>query len=260
MYRYLVQEYVNGGELFEYISHKGALPEHEAIRLFRQVIRALAYCHRLNVYHRDVKPENIMLDSTSFTVKLADFGMATLQLSANKWLNTSCGSPHYAAPEVVSGRKYSGDKADIWSCGVILFALLAGYLPFEGGDVQSTLRLVKKGEYRLPPRFLSDDALDLLGRILQRDPDDRIGMHEIWTHPLLKHAHIIDEGGPPFVGPADPISARECGPVLRRREDVDVDILRSLQILRHGLGAEEIVNRLMDRRWVSCGVCPIYTY
>ena len=188
-----------------------------------------------------------MLDSKNLDVKLADFGMATIQLSANKWLNTSCGSPHYAAPEIVSGRKYSGDKADIWSCGVILFALLAGYLPFDAIDdnVQSTLRLVKKGEYHFPA-WLGDDAVDLIRRILQKNPEHRIGLLDIWTHPLLKKYEQHDEQ---FIGPGvPPISARECGPPLRRREDIDGDVLRSLQILRHGLDAEELVTRLLDRR------------
>ena len=139
---YLVLEHVEGGELFDYVSSNGALPEEEAVRLFRQIIGGLSYCHRFNICHRDLKPENILLDGAR-NVKLADFGMAALQ-PKGKWLNTSCGSPHYAAPEIILGDPYRGDKADIWSVGIILFAMLNGFLPFDGGDLTTTLRLVKK--------------------------------------------------------------------------------------------------------------------
>lgn len=144
---YLVLEYVQGGELFDYVSGNGALPEQEAVRLFRQIVAGLSYCHRFNICHRDLKPENLLLDSNR-NIKLADFGMAALQPEGT-WLNTSCGSPHYAAPEVVNGQQYRGDKADIWSTGIILFAMLNGFLPFDGGSLGKTLSLVKKGEYYL---------------------------------------------------------------------------------------------------------------
>ena len=104
MIRYLVLEYLEGGELFDYVSCYGALPEEEAVRLFRQIIAGLSYCHRFNICHRDLKPENILLDAGR-NIKLADFGMAALQ-PADRWLNTSCGSPHYAAPEIIYGKKY----------------------------------------------------------------------------------------------------------------------------------------------------------
>ena len=174
---------MDGGELFDYVSTKGALREEEAVRLFRQIIAGLSYCHQFNICHRDLKPENILLDSDR-NIKLADFGMAALQPNG-KMLNTSCGSPHYAAPEIIYGRKYKGDKADMWSVGVILYAMLCGFLPFDGGNLKATLSLVKKGEYNLPDH-LSDDACDLIQRILQKDPQERIPMSMVWSHPLLK--------------------------------------------------------------------------
>ena len=115
--RYLVLEYVEGGELFHYISRNGRLPEGEAIRIFRQMIAGLSYCHRFSICHRDLKPENILMDRHG-NIKIVDFGMAALQ-PANKWLTTSCGSPHYASPEVIQAKNYRGDRADIWSSYVL---------------------------------------------------------------------------------------------------------------------------------------------
>ncbi|KGO68115.1 hypothetical protein PITC_053730 [Penicillium italicum] len=240
---YLVLEHVEGGELFDYVSNNGPLPEEEAVRLFRQIIAALGYCHRFNICHRDLKPENILLDS-NYNIKLADFGMAALQ-PAGHWLNTSCGSPHYAAPEIIYGRKYRGDRADMWSCGIILYALLTGYLPFDGGDLGSTLRLVKKGDYMIPPE-LSDEAADLIQRILQKRPEDRISMQNIWLHPLLTkyeklHNAMVDH----YVGPPPALSVKDCGQTLSCQQDIDLDILRNLQTLWHDVKAEDLIQRLL---------------
>ncbi|KAG5293237.1 serine/threonine-protein kinase [Histoplasma capsulatum G186AR] len=243
---YLVLEYVEGGELFDYVSESGPLPEIEAVRLFRQIIAALSYCHRFNICHRDLKPENILLD-TNCNIKLADFGMAALQ-PAGHWLNTSCGSPHYASPEIIYGHRYQGDKADIWSCGIILFAMLTGYLPFDGGDLPNTLRLVKKGEYIFPP-WLSVEAMDLIQRILQKQPRDRISIDEMWSHPLLKkyekhHILMTSEGA--SLGPPPPLSYKDCGKKITRRQDIDMELLRSLQTLWHGAKVEELIGKLLS--------------
>jgi serine/threonine protein kinase len=247
----LVLEYVEGGELFDYVHCYGALPEEEAVRLFRQIIAGLSYCHRFNICHRDLKPENILLDSGR-NIKLADFGMAALQ-PADRWLNTSCGSPHYAAPEIIYGRKYRGDKADIWSVGIILFAMLNGFLPFDGGDLTATLRLVKKGEYFLSPS-LSAEAADLIQRILQKRPEDRISMAGIWAHPLLKkyeqyHQSLVAEGE--LVGPPPPLSAEDCGHRIGKRADIDAELLRNLQTLWHGEKQETLIEKLLSEEYVS---------
>ncbi|KAL4977864.1 hypothetical protein BDW66DRAFT_165289 [Aspergillus desertorum] len=240
---YLVLEYVEGGELFDYVSNHGPLPEEEAVRLFRQIIAGLGYCHRFNICHRDLKPENILLDG-EHNIKLADFGMAALQ-PAGHWLNTSCGSPHYAAPEIINGRKYRGDRADLWSCGVILYALLAGFLPFDGGDFHTTLQLVRKGDYMIPSN-VSAEAADLIQRILQKKPDDRISMKDIWKHPLLKkyekfHQAICNH----YLGPPPPLSPQDCGPPVVR-QDIDVDLLRNLQTLWHDVKPEQLIEKLIS--------------
>ncbi|KAM5439554.1 serine/threonine-protein kinase gin4 [Microsporum ferrugineum] len=241
---YLVLEYVEGGELFEYISEHGPLPEIEAVRLFRQIISAVSYCHRFNICHRDLKPENILLDGF-LNVKLADFGMAALQPEGHL-LNTSCGSPHYASPEIIHGKPYRGDKADIWSCGIILYALLCGFLPFDGGDLRNTLKLVKRGEYILPP-WLSDEAVDLVQCILQKEPGDRITITDMWEHPLLKKY----ENNPLLenelaIGPAPPFPLKMYGKVASGRQDIDMEILRGLQTLWHAVDSEELIRKLLN--------------
>jgi serine/threonine protein kinase len=171
--------------------------------------------------------------------------MAALQ-PAGHWLNTSCGSPHYAAPEIIYGRKYRGDKADIWSCGIILYALLTGYLPFDGGDLPTTLRQVKRGEYTIPAE-LSVEAADLIQRILQKRPEDRITMHGIWMHPLLKKYEQFHQAmSHHYLGPAPPLTAEDCGPPVLSRQDIDIDILRNLQTLWHGVKTEALIERVLN--------------
>ncbi|KAG8894363.1 Serine/threonine-protein kinase hsl1, partial [Tulasnella sp. 417] len=119
---YLLLEYIEGGELFDFLVSKGRLAPPEALKYFREIIYGVDYCHRFNIAHRDLKPENLLLDSNK-NIKIADFGMAAMEIS-NGMLETSCGSPHYASPEIVAGKAYHGSASDIWSCGVVLFALL----------------------------------------------------------------------------------------------------------------------------------------
>ena len=170
-------EFVEGGELFAYIQEQGGLIEIHAVHIFRQVIAALTYCHRINIHHRDLKPENILLDRDTMTVKLVDFGMAALQ-PVGKKLTTPCGSPHYAAPEVIKTQSYDGAKADIWSCGVILFVLVAGYLPFHETNLIEMYRKISRAEFRCPRSF-SAELKDLLHRILDPDPSTRISISRI---------------------------------------------------------------------------------
>ena len=244
---YLVLEYVPGGELFDYVSsNNGGLPEEEAVRLYRQIIAGLSYCHRFNICHRDLKPENILLDQNR-NIKLADFGMAAMQPDGT-WLNTSCGSPHYAAPEIIQGNQYRGDLADIWSTGIILFAMLNGFLPFDGGNLTDTLRLVKQGAYHLP-QDLSIEAQDLIQRILQKRPERRITMDQIRLHPLLKKYERYHTGlgalSPPMSSaPILTVEARTKR--LSRHSDIDFDILRNLSTLWHGEKVEELVRNLMN--------------
>jgi BR serine/threonine kinase len=175
---YIVLELGAGGELFDYLVSKRRLPRREALGFFREIIYGLEYLHQHGICHRDLKLENILLDSTHH-IKIADFGYARWMKSNT--VTTSCGSPHYAAPEVIRGSQYDGRMADVWSVGVILFALLAGKLPFDDPSVRVILSKVKSGKFSMPATFDSDVA-DLISRILQVDVDARLTIEGIKNH------------------------------------------------------------------------------
>lgn len=183
---YVVMEYVKGGELFDHIVEKGRLPEDEARRFFQQIISGVEYCHRNMVVHRDLKPENLLLDSNG-SVKIADFGLSNVMRDGH-FLKTSCGSPNYAAPEVISGKLYAGPEVDVWSCGVILYALLCGSLPFDDENIPNLFKKIKGGIYNLPSH-LSHGARDLIPRMLLVDPLKRITIPEVRCHPWFT-AHL----------------------------------------------------------------------
>jgi len=176
---YVVMEYCKYGELFDYIVEKGRLQEDEARRIFQQIISGVEYCHRNMVVHRDLKPENLLLDS-KYNVKLADFGLSNVMHDGH-FLKTSCGSPNYAAPEVISGKQYAGPEVDVWSCGVILYALLCGTLPFDDENIPNLFKKIKGGIYTLPSH-LSALARDLIPRMLVVEPMKRITIREIRDH------------------------------------------------------------------------------
>ncbi|XP_057833398.1 CBL-interacting serine/threonine-protein kinase 24 isoform X3 [Cryptomeria japonica] len=136
---YIVLEFVTGGELFDKIAHQGRLGENESRRYFQQLIDALDYCHSKGVYHRDLKPENLLLDSQG-NLKISDFGLSALSQQEDGLLHTTCGTPNYVAPEVLGHKGYDGAASDVWSCGVILYVLMAGYLPFDESDLVSLYR------------------------------------------------------------------------------------------------------------------------
>ncbi|KZF20931.1 Pkinase-domain-containing protein [Xylona heveae TC161] len=246
---YLVLEHVEGGELFDYVANNGRLPEWEAVRLFRQLIAGLSHCHRFNVYHRDLKPENILLDRDC-NVKLADFGMAALQ-PVGVLLETSCGSPHYAAPEVLSGHRYRGDKVDIWSCGVVLYTMIAGQLPFNGPTLADIFKQVKLGRLMMPTD-MSMEARDLIHRMLRRDPNVRIDMAGVRQHPLM--TKYKPEGG--YTGIDSTLEAwadispydlnQEYQRPIGGRDEIDKELLRNLQTLWHRETKEDLIKKLLD--------------
>ncbi|OAD72168.1 hypothetical protein PHYBLDRAFT_5776, partial [Phycomyces blakesleeanus NRRL 1555(-)] len=172
-YVYFVMEYVQGGELFQVLSDRGRLPETEVRALFSQLMTGLSWCHSHHICHRDLKPENILLDKDKKNIKIADFGMSSI-ISPGDLLRTSCGSPHYASPEIIKGTPYDGRATDIWSTGVILYVLLTGHLPFDDPNMGRLLSKIKTGRYRRLPKYLSDEARDLLQRLLVVDPKERM--------------------------------------------------------------------------------------
>lgn len=177
---FMVMEYVPGGELFDYIVHNGKLSEDEGRRLFQQIISGVEYCHSHKVVHRDLKPENLLLDTIHMSVKIADFGLSNMMQDGD-FLKTSCGSPNYAAPEVISGRLYAGPEVDVWSCGVILYALLCAKLPFDDEYIPSLFKKIREGIFTIP-EHISPYCADLIRQMLVVDPLKRITIAEIRKH------------------------------------------------------------------------------
>ncbi|OLN97238.1 putative serine/threonine-protein kinase HSL1 [Colletotrichum chlorophyti] len=236
---YLVLEYVEQGDLFDYINTNGRFKEEDAMFIFRQMMSALQYCHSFNICHRDLKPENILLTSDN-KVKIADFGMAALHQSSDHRLVTACGSPHYAAPELLKHKHYRGDKADTWSLGVILYALLAACLPFDDPDIGALLQKTKRGTYEIP-EYLSPEAKDLIRRMLVANPDTRISIKEMWQHPLIRKYDYLDDLG------------NNCSDVRKgfhytplKPHEVDPHLVRQLRSLWHMLTEHQIKLKLMD--------------
>ncbi|RFU72857.1 camk camkl ampk kinase [Trichoderma arundinaceum] len=175
----MVLEYA-GGELFDYIVQNGRMKEAEARRFFQQMICAVEYCHRHKIVHRDLKPENLLLDD-NLNVKIADFGLSNIMTDGN-FLKTSCGSPNYAAPEVIGGKLYAGSEVDVWSCGVILYVLLVGRLPFDDEHIPSLFAKIARGTYSMP-QWMPPGAAALIKGMLVVNPVQRITIEEIRADP-----------------------------------------------------------------------------
>ncbi|KAI8367876.1 kinase-like domain-containing protein [Choanephora cucurbitarum] len=205
---YLVLEYVQGGELFEHLVSQGRLSEAEARKYFQQIIIGLDYCHRHLICHRDLKPENLLLDREK-NIKIADFGMASLQPTGSL-LETSCGSPHYASPEIVNGIPYDGSSSDIWSCGIILYALLSGHLPFDDDNIKLLLNKMKQVQSH--PWFVLDPPPNLL------------------TLP-------------------DPPTAGEIGRPISNASEIDERILETLKVLWTDLSTEKVIEALLNSEY-----------
>ncbi|XP_061420372.1 serine/threonine-protein kinase BRSK2 isoform X5 [Lethenteron reissneri] len=221
-YLYLVLEHVSGGELFDYLVKKGRLTPKEARKFLRQIISALDFCHSHSICHRDLKPENLLLDEKN-NIRIADFGMASLQVGDNL-LETSCGSPHYACPEVIRGEKYDGRKADVWSCGVILFALLVGALPFDDDNLRQLLEKVKRGVFHMP-HFIPPDCQNLLRGMIEVDTNKRLTLEQVQKHSW----YLVGAKNEPE--PEQPVPRKVTLHPIQGVEDIDPDVLESMNSL-----------------------------
>ncbi|CAI9774770.1 unnamed protein product [Fraxinus pennsylvanica] len=185
---YFVMEFAKGGELFAKVV-KGRFSEDLSRKYFQQLISAIGYCHSRGVFHRDLKPENLLLDE-NWELKVTDFGLSALtdQIRPDGLLHTLCGTPAYVAPEILAKRGYDGAKVDVWSCGVILYVLSAGYLPFNDPNLMVMYRKIYKGEFRCP-KWISPDLKRFLTRILDPNPITRISVNEIVNDPWFKKGY-----------------------------------------------------------------------
>ncbi|XP_042397568.1 SNF1-related protein kinase catalytic subunit alpha KIN10-like isoform X1 [Zingiber officinale] len=226
---YIVTEHVASGELFDYIVERGRLQEDEARRFFQQIISGVEYCHRNMVVHRDLKPENLLLDSKR-NIKISDFGLSNV-MRDGYFLKTSCGSPNYAAPEIISEKLYAGPEVDVWSCGVILYALLCGSLPFFDENTPNLYKTIKRGEYTLPSH-LSALPEDLIRKMLVVDPMKRITIGQIREHEWFKIRL------PRYLAVPPPHTSQQA-------KKIDEGIL--LQVTKMGFNRDQLIESLHNR-------------
>ncbi|XP_060730527.1 serine/threonine-protein kinase MARK2 isoform X5 [Tachysurus vachellii] len=187
---YLVMEYASGGEVFDYLVAHGRMKEKEARAKFRQIVSAVQYCHQKCIVHRDLKAENLLLDA-DMNIKIADFGFSNEFTVGNK-LDTFCGSPPYAAPELFQGKKYDGPEVDVWSLGVILYTLVSGSLPFDGQNLKELRERVLRGKYRIP-FYMSTDCENLLKKFLILNPTKRGSLEQIMKDRWMNVGHEEEE-------------------------------------------------------------------
>ncbi|KZV25779.1 hypothetical protein F511_04840 [Dorcoceras hygrometricum] len=185
---YFVLEFVKGGELFAKVA-KGRFSEDLSRKYFQQLISAVSYCHSRGVFHRDLKPENMLVDENG-DLKVSDFGLSAIteQVRPDGLLHTLCGTPAYVAPEILTRRGYDGARIDVWSCGVVLFVLTAGFLPFNDPNLMNMYRKIYKGEFRCP-KWMSPDLKRFLSRLLDTNPNTRITINEIEHDPWFSKGY-----------------------------------------------------------------------
>nr|XP_053620523.1 serine/threonine-protein kinase MARK2-like isoform X3 [Plodia interpunctella] len=187
---YLVMEYASGGEVFDYLVLHGRMKEKEARAKFRQIVSAVQYCHQKRIIHRDLKAENLLLDG-EMNIKIADFGFSN-EFTPGAKLDTFCGSPPYAAPELFQGKKYDGPEVDVWSLGVILYTLVSGSLPFDGSTLRELRERVLRGKYRIP-FYMSTDCENLLKKFLVLNPGKRASLESIMRDKWMNMGYEDDE-------------------------------------------------------------------
>lgn len=183
---YIVLDLVTGGELFDRIVALKRFDENVGRKYFQQLVGGLYYCHQQGIAHRDLKPENLLLDAQD-RLKISDFGLSNLQRSGNDQmlLQTVCGTPNYVAPEVLKEKGYNGFTADVWSCGVILFVMLAGYLPFDDPNMNALFNKIERGEFRMA-KYFSPESKDLIAKLLVVNPAERLTLEEVTQHPWFQ--------------------------------------------------------------------------
>ncbi|XP_071000924.1 serine/threonine-protein kinase SIK1-like [Oncorhynchus clarkii lewisi] len=232
---YMVMEYARNGEMFDYLLSSGRLSESEARRKFCQILSAVDYCHSNHIVHRDLKAENLLLDS-NMDIKVADFGFGNF-FSEGQFLSTWCGSPPYAAPEVFEGIEYEGPPLDIWSLGVVLYVLVCGVLPFDGPSLPALRQRVREGRFRIP-FYMSQDCENLVRRMLVIEPAKRITVARIKKHRWMKWDPPATAAPPETPQPTPAPDAEPClvenysEPVLGLMQTLGIDRQRTIESLQ----------------------------
>jgi len=185
-------EFAPNGELFNHIVKRKRLKEEEACKFLQQIISGIEYIHDSGICHRDLKPENLLLDENN-NIKIVDFGLSNTYLQGQT-LKTACGSPCYAAPEMIAGKRYHGLGSDIWSCGIILYAMTCGYLPFEDPNTNKLYKKILACDYKIPG-FISPQNKDIMTRILQTDPSKRFSIQDIRAHDWYSKSRSVEMNG-----------------------------------------------------------------
>ncbi|XP_034712396.1 serine/threonine-protein kinase MARK2 isoform X9 [Etheostoma cragini] len=236
---YLVMEYASGGEVFDYLVAHGRMKEKEARAKFRQIVSAVQYCHQKCIVHRDLKAENLLLDA-DMNIKIADFGFSNEFTLGNK-LDTFCGSPPYAAPELFQGKKYDGPEVDVWSLGVILYTLVSGSLPFDGQNLKELRERVLRGKYRIP-FYMSTDCENLLKKFLILNPSKRGSLEQQIMRDRWMNVGHEDEELKPYIEPQpDYKDPRRTG---RNGTARKIDIMLTM-----GFSQEEIQDSLVNQKY-----------
>jgi len=239
---FLVLEYAPAGELFDYIVARDRLKEDEARLFFRQICRAVHHVHNLGYAHRDLKPENLLLDENR-TIKLIDFGLIGHPRKLDEdMLKTCCGSAAYAAPELIRGDAYLGKPADMWSLGILLYALMCGFLPFDDDNTQRLYRLIQRGSYEIPP-WLSDGSQRILAALLKHKPSARLTMEELLVHPWMTKGLDADKKQ------IDPESK------LPPRDDLDTAVVSEMAKY-YGISREDMTSWILE--WAYDNVTAEY--
>uniref|UniRef100_A0AAY5EW13 non-specific serine/threonine protein kinase n=1 Tax=Electrophorus electricus TaxID=8005 RepID=A0AAY5EW13_ELEEL len=226
---YLVMEYASGGEVFDYLVAHGRMKEKEARTKFRQIVSAVQYCHQKHIVHRDLKAENLLLDA-DMNIKIADFGFSN-EFTVGSKLDTFCGSPPYAAPELFQGKKYDGPEVDVWSLGVILYTLVSGSLPFDGQNLKELRERVLRGKYRIP-FYMSTDCENLLKRFLVLNPVKRGTLEQSMKDRWI-NAGFEEEELRPFLEPELDISDQKRIDVMVGMGYSREEILESLTRMKY---------------------------
>ncbi|XP_030051867.1 serine/threonine-protein kinase MARK1 isoform X4 [Microcaecilia unicolor] len=226
---YLIMEYASGGEVFDYLVAHGRMKEKEARAKFRQIVSAVQYCHQKCIVHRDLKAENLLLDA-DMNIKIADFGFSN-EFTVGSKLDTFCGSPPYAAPELFQGKKYDGPEVDVWSLGVILYTLVSGSLPFDGQNLKELRERVLRGKYRIP-FYMSTDCENLLKKLLVLNPIKRGSLEQIMKDRWMNVGHEEEELKP-FIEPE---------PDFKDSKRIDV-------MISMGFSREEISESLVNQKY-----------